>query len=191
MAKTGLDEFRDAITDYKAVLSWIVKGAVAAPLADFVLHLGAPWPTGVPVITSVVELIVLIGIFHFWHAKSQKRLTRRMVMALVFLLISFAGYLYLFDSHTFVNPATSKRYAKGFVIRPEIQAAIPDQISSAETALAGAEYKEEDVWTANSLTAARLSLLATWLFLFGSLSGFIGIFVLAQRKRKVREPASG
>lgn len=190
MAKTGLDEFRDVVTDYKGVLSWVVNGAIAAPLADFVLHLGAPWPSGVPVITSVVELIILIGIFHFWRGKSQKLLTRRMVVALVFLALSFAGYLYFFSSYTFVNPATSKRYAKGFVVRPDIQTMIPNPIKSADAALVGAEYKEEDVWTSQSLTAARLALLATWLLLFGSLSAFIGTFVLAQRKRKSRQAAS-
>jgi hypothetical protein len=186
MANTGLDEFRAVITDYKAVQSWAVNGAVVAPLADFILHIGAPWPTGVPIITSVVELIVVISIFHFWSRKSQKFLTRLMIAALIVLLVSFFGYLYLFDSYSFVNPATSKRYAKGFVVRPEVQALIPHRISSPEAALIGSEYKEEEVWTANSLTASRLSLLATWLLLFGSLSCLIGTFVLAQRKRKIR-----
>jgi hypothetical protein len=187
MAKTGLQEFKEVISDYKSAISWVVKGAVAAPLADFVLHLGAPWPLGVPVITSVVELIILILTFHFWRAKSQKFLTRCMLAVLVILTVSFGTYLYLFDSYTFVNPATSKRYAKGFVPRSEIERLIPQQFNSLDAALAGAEYKEEDIWTSNSLTAARLALLGTWLTLFGSLAAFLSTFVLAQRKRKVRE----
>lgn len=191
MAKTGLEDFREVITDYQAVTSWVVKGSVAVPLADFVLHLGAPWPAGVPIITSVVELLALVCIFHAWSRKSQKFLTTRMIIALVILLLSLFGYLYLFDSYTFVNPATSKRYAKGFAVRPEMQALIPDQIASIEDAVSGSEYKEEEVWTPGSLTAARLALLATWLMLFASLSIFIGTFVMAQRRRKIRQPLKG
>jgi len=186
MAKSGLEEFREVITDVRGITSWAVNGAVVAPLADLVLHLGAPWPTGVPIITSLVELISLICVFHFWVRKSLKKLTRRMVIALAALLISFFGYLYLFDTYTFVNPATSKRYAKGFRVRPEIQALIPDQIKSPEEALSGLEYREEEVWTIGSITAVRLTLLAAWVLMFGSLSVFIGTFVMAQRRRVVR-----
>jgi hypothetical protein len=186
MAKSGLEEFREVITDVRSLTAWAVGGAVAAPLFDFVLHLGAPWPPGVPVITSLVELISLICIFHFWFRKTQKKLTGRMVVALIVLLLSLFCYLYLFGSYTFVNPATSKRYAKGFTVRPEIQALIPEQFDSPEKALSGSEYREEEVWTAGSIMAARLSLLAAWLIMFSSLSVFIGTFVMAQRRKVVR-----
>jgi hypothetical protein len=186
MAKSGLEEFREVITDVKNLSSWGVKSAVAAPLADFVLRVGAPWPTGVPIITSIVELISLICVFQLWSRKTQKQLTRRMAISLTVLIISFFSYLYLFGSYTFINPATSRRYAKGFVIRPDIQSLIPKEFSSPAEALSGSEYKEEEVWTASSITAARLTLLAAWLFVFGSLSVFLGTFVIAQRRRTVR-----
>lgn len=189
MAKSGLEEFREVITDVRSLTSWAVGGAVAAPLFDFVLHLGAPWPTGVPIITSLVELLSLICIFHFWFRKSQKKLTKRLVIALIILLVSFFSYLYLFDSYTFTNPATSKRYSKGFIVRPEIQALIPAPFESPEKALSGLEYKEEEVWTTGSITATRLLLLATWLLMFSSLSVFIGTFVMAQRRKVVRGSA--
>jgi len=186
VAKSGLEEFREVIADVRSITSWTVNGAVVAPLADLVLHLGAPWPNGVPIITSLVELICLICVFHFWVRKSLKKLTRRMVVALFVLLITFFGYLYLFDTYTFVNPATSKRYAKGFLLRPEIQALVPDHIASPEQALSGLEYKEEEVWTLGSVTAVRLTLLAAWILMFTSLSAFIGTFVMAQRRRVSR-----
>lgn len=186
MAKTGLEEFREVITDFKAVTSWAVKGAVVAPLTDFVLHLGAPWPTGVPVITSLAQLIALMGVFHFWFGKTQKEFSTRMIAALVVLCVSFFAYLYLFDSYTFVNPATSKRYAKGFVVRPDVQALIPGEFRTPEDVLRGSEYEAEEVWTAGSLTAARLTLLAAWLTMFISLSVFIGTFVMAQKGRRTR-----
>jgi hypothetical protein len=186
MAQSGLNEFREVITDVRSLTSWAVNAAVAAPLVDFVLHIGAPWPPGVPIITSLIELISLICVFHFWFRKSQRKLTRRMVIALAVFLLSLFSYLYLFDSYSFVNPATSKRYAKGFIVRTEIQALIPNQIKDPEEALGGLEYKEEEVWTHGSITAVRLTLLASWLLMFSGLSVFIGTFVMAQRRRVVR-----
>lgn len=188
MARTGLEEFREVIADFRGVTTWAVKGAVVAPLADLVLQVGAPWPPGVPVITSIVELLTLICVFHFWFGRSHKQLTRRMVVFLVLMCVSFFAHLYLLDAYTFVSPATSKRYAKGFVVRPDVQALIPDEFKTPEEVLSGSEYKAEDVWTAGSITAARLTLLAVWLTMFASLSAFIGTFVMAQRRRTVRTP---
>jgi hypothetical protein len=189
MAKSGLEEFREVLADFKSVTAWTAKVAVAAPFADFVLQVGAPWPPGVPVITSIVELITLICVFHFWFGKSHKQLTRMMGIFLVVLCVSFFGHLYLLDTYTFVNPASSKRYAKGFVVLPNVQLLIPGEFKSPEEVLSKSEYKEEDVWTAGSITAARLTLLAVWLTLFASLSGLIGTFIMAQRRKIVKAPA--
>jgi len=189
MAKTGLEEFREVLADFKSLSTLAVKGAVVAPLADLVLHVGAPWPPGVPLITSTVELITLICVFHFWFSKSYKQLTQRMKIFLVVLCVSFFGHLYLLDAYTFVSPATSKRYAKGFVVRPDVQQLIPVAFKTPEEVLSNYEYKEEAVWTAGSITAARLSLLAVWLIVFASLSGFIGTFIMAQRRKTVKAPA--
>lgn len=190
MPKSGLQEFREVIVDVRNLGSWVLKTAVAAPLADFVLHVGAPWPSAVPIITSLVELISLICIFHFWFRKTQKQLARRMLISVIILIVSCSSYIYLFGFYTFVNPATSKRYATGFVVRPDIQALIPNEFSSPEEALRGSEYREEDVWTVGSITAARLALLAAWVLVFASLSVFLGTFVIGQRRKRVRGSAS-
>jgi hypothetical protein len=188
MAKTGLEEFREVLADFKSLTSWAVKVAVGAPLADIALQVGAPWPQGIPVITSVVELLTLICVFHFWFDKSHKQLTKRMKVFLVILCVSFFGHLYLLDAYTFVNPATSNRYAKGFVVRSDVQRLIPSEFKTPEEVLSSSEYKEEEVWTAGSITAARLTLLAVWLTVFASLSGLIGTFIMAQRRKTVKAP---
>src|ERR1044072_3263683 len=132
MARTGLEEFREVIADFKSLTSWSVKGAVVAPLADLVLHVGAPWPPGVPVITSVLELLTLICVFHFWFGKSYKQLTKKIKVFLIVICVTFFGYLYLFDTYTFVNPASSKRYVKGFVVLPNVQRLIPSEFKTPE-----------------------------------------------------------
>jgi uncharacterized surface protein with fasciclin (FAS1) repeats len=188
MARTGLEEFREVVTDFKSLTSWTVNGAVVAPLADFALHVGAPWPDGVPVITSVLELITLICVFHFWFGKSHKQLTKLIIVSLITVCVSFFSYLYLVDTYTFRNPATSKRYAKGFVVRPNVQRLIPAEFKTPEEVLHNSEYKEEEVWTAGSITAVRLVLLAVWLMMFGSLSALIATFIMAQRRKTIKAP---
>ena len=186
--QTGLGEFREVVSDFRSVTSWTLNGTVVAPLADIALHLGAPWPSGVPIITSIVELTTVVAAFHFWSRDTQVQLTRRIRIMLVLLCFSFFSYLYLFDTYTFVNPATSKRYAKGFVVRPEIQELIPQHFKTAEDALRGSEYVAEDIWERRSITNVRLLLLVDWLLMFVALSGFIGTFVMAQRRRAARKP---
>ena len=188
MARTGLEEFREVIADFKSLTSLTVKGAVVAPLADFALHIGAPWPDGVPVITSVLELITLICVFHFWFGKSHKQLTKLIKLFLIIVCVSFFGYLYLSDTYTFRNPASSKRYAKGFIVLPNVQQLIPTEFKTPEEVLQNSEYKEEEVWTAGSITAVRLTLLAVWLTMFGSLSALIATFIMAQRRKTVNAP---
>src|SRR5262249_10542632 len=117
---------------------------------------------------------------------SQTQLSKKMIIALIILTISLFTYLFLLDSFTFVNPSTSRRYAKGFTIKPDIQQLIPEYFKSAEEALNGLEGKEEEVWTLPSITAIRLTLLSSWLLVFTSLSIFIGTFIMAQRRKKVR-----
>ncbi len=191
MPPNGLEEFREVLSDVKSITTWAIGGTVVAPLADLVLHVGAPWPNGVPVVTSLVELASMICVFHFWRSKNQKQLKTRLVITLLVLFVSLFGYLFLIDSYTFVNPATSRRFAKGFCVLPEIETMIPTQIANPEAALAGNEYREEEVWTAGSITGVRIVLLMTWLLVFSSLAAFIGTFVIAQRRRRPRVRAQG
>ena len=188
MARTGLEEFREVIADFKSLTSWTVKGAVVAPLVDLVLRVGAPWPDGVPVITSVLELITLICVFHFWFGKSHKQLTKLIKVFLIIVCVSFFGHLYLLSTYTFVSPASSKRYAKGFILMPHVKRLIPTEFKTADEVLQNSEYKEEEVWTAGSITAARLTLLAVWLTMFASLSALIATFIMAQRRKTVKAP---
>src|ERR1700752_75635 len=189
MPQNGLQEFREILSDVKSLTTWAIGGVVARPLVDLVLHTGPPWPKGVAVITSMVELISLMFVFHFWTGKNQKAISFRLTLSFMILLIGFFGYLFLFASYTFVNPATSARYAKGFVVKPEVAAMVPDLIRTPEAALAGLEYREEEVWTGGSIVAVRIVLLAVWLLTFGSIAAFIGTFVLAQRRRRRRARA--
>lgn len=189
MAQTGLAEFKEVITDYRSLMSWAMSGAVAVPLADWLLKFGPPWPDGAPVITCLAGLITLISIFHFWFAKSHQQLSRRMRIGLVVLLISFTAYLFLSDRYTFIPPSATDRYVKGFVIREDVRPLITPE-HPADKALEEANYKADEVWSGWSITTMRVGLLLIWLIAFGSLSLFIGTFVMAQRRKVVEQSSN-
>jgi len=186
VAKTGLQEFRDLLSDYKSVSSITIGGAVAAPLADIALRVGPPWPTGVPFITATCELLALVYVFHFWFRKSRKRIRKRMIAFLALSAVALVSYLVLSSSYTFVSPATSNRYVKGFVLRSDVQSVITNAFTE-DDALAGAEYDAKEVWKPWSITAMEIIILATWLLLFTSISIFIGAFVMVQRLRIIKK----
>ena len=181
--KTGLDEFREVITDYKSLTSWTVSGAIVTPLTDFILKLGPPWPTGVPAITSVAEFLSLTFIFHSWFTLSQAKLSRRLIIALIVLCLSFIVYLVLFSSYTFRHTKTRDLDVKGFELTEGVKKVMkefPDYTE--DDALKGNQYDPEGVWTNRSITAMRIAILVTWLILFVSLSIFLGTFVMVQRR---------
>lgn len=182
---SGLQEFKDVLADFKSITSYAVTGTIAAPLADFALNLGPPSPAGVQLLTSVVELVTLISVFHFWFGASQKRLKRRITALLIVLCLSFFGYMILSGYVTFTNPSDSKRYAKGLVVRADVRELIPEPFKDADDALQNYEYEPSRIWETWSITAANVLLLVNWIVLFASLSAFIGTFVISQRHRTV------
>jgi hypothetical protein len=179
---TGLEEFRAALTDYKSVGPWAMGGAVSVPLWDYVMQLGPPWPGGLPVITSVAELLVLIVAFHFWFRSPRKHVSHRLILFLVLLVVCFGAHLYCDSTYTYTAGADATKLVKGFTLRPDVAPLISADFTP-EDALRSAEYKAEAVWTAGSITAMRLILLALWLASFVFLSATVVTFVLYYRRR--------
>jgi hypothetical protein len=182
---TGLDEFRAALSDYRSVSSWALGGSVAVPLVDYVMRLGPPWPwaAGVPIITSVAELLTLILVFHFWSRSRRKEVSRRLIGLLGLLVIAFGAYLYLNSSLTFSHPVDGEKCIKGFKVRSDVRITSD---YSADDALKETAYLPEEVWTSSSITMTRLSLLFLWLLSFVSLSAAISSFVMYHRRRPTR-----
>lgn len=185
---TGLEEFNQVISDFRSISSLAVKGAVAAPFADVVLRqfnigLAPPWPTGVLVITSVAELLALICIFHYWRTKSKKSFNRRMLAALIIMIIGFSGYCYLLGTFTRTHPKTKQSIVLGFEpVNDSLRTAFREGYT-ADEALEENEYNPATIWSARSINGTRASLLLAWLLTFIALSTFIGAFVIAQRRR--------
>lgn len=178
---TGLQEFRDALSDYKSLTA--MGGSVVLPLVDYVVRIGPPWPIagGVPIITAIAELLTLICAFHFWSRSTRKALSRRLVFLVILLVIFFGAYLYLNSAYTFSSPVDDEKHVKGFFVRPDVVPLITAEYT-ADDALRGNEYQADKVWTLSSITAARLAVLLLWLLSFIALSATIASFVLYYRR---------
>jgi hypothetical protein len=185
MPNSGLEEFKEVVSDFRNLGAFAINSTVIAPLATPLFPLYPSWPAGISILTTLSELLVLICIFHFWFYLNRKRLNRRMLAALVLLCISLVVYLALYDLFTFKRPANKERDVKGFVLRSDVAPLIGDQFT-AEDALMEAEYKPKEVWAAWSITTMRILLLAFWLLFFVSLSTFVGLFVMYQRRRTIK-----
>ena len=182
---SGLDEFRAVIADYKSIGPWVLGGTVLVPLVDYVLRIGPPWPNGIAILTSIAELLVLICVFHFWSTSGYRRVSRRMVISIVLLVVFGGVYLYLSSSYTFTAGASSDRFVKGIVPRPEVEPLLTPKFT-ADDALRSSGYNPQAVWTTASITAMRLILLSLWLVSFVFLSTTIASFVIYYRRRHAR-----
>jgi hypothetical protein len=182
--RTGLDEFRDFAGDFHSLSALVAKGTVALPLVALVTEVGPPWPPGIALATSFAQLLVLVLLFQFWHRAAQHRFRRGVVLAASLLFASFFLYLVLLNALVVDIPG-DVRGVVGFVVRPDVRPLLGVDFSALH-ALESAEYDAAQVWTTGSLAAARITLAASWLLLFVSVTGVLGLFVLGQRRRRVR-----
>ena len=196
MARNGIEEFKEVMTDFRSVNSLVAKGAVAAPFADVIIRqfdtsISPPWPSGVLIITSIAELLVLMLIFNFFFRRKANTLDRLMVVSLVVLCLTFFGYMLLFSHFTEPHPKSHKLLVIGYEpVSQEMRQAFAEGYTN-DQALEENEYVPAKIWTERSITSVRIWILLAWLVAFSSLSSFMGLFVMAQRRKKVRHVATG
>jgi hypothetical protein len=185
MRKTGLEEFKTVMSDFKNISSYVVGGTAAAPLAvSLATELGPPWPAGLSLITSLTELVVMIAIFHFWFNESLEQLSKKISFALILIVVSLFSYLFLVNTFVFEYPTTKNKEARGFVLNASIKKLAQDpEFDTPDKLLEGYEYDAKKIWEPWSITIINLLLVACWLTFFVSLSIFMGTFVMYQRRK--------
>src|ERR1700719_2594580 len=96
---TGLDEFKRVLSEYKNLSLWAAGGSVVFPFIASFLSVIPPWPAGLNIITSVIQLGALIVTYQTFRGRS--RLVKRNVKlwALVGLVFVLA-YMFMFTLFT-------------------------------------------------------------------------------------------
>jgi hypothetical protein len=183
MTRSGLDEFKGIMADFRHVSSLALKGVVAVPLADIWAKMGPPPNDALPVLLSITELVALIWVFHFWHELSSAKLKRRMRFSLLAFCLGSIVSLALLGTFTVSRGKGVDRIVAGFQVRSDVRPLLGSNYTTLD-ALKDTE-SPEDVWTGFSINVTRFVIQIVWIFTFAALAVYIGVFVMAQR----REPS--
>ena len=134
-----------------------------------------------PILTSIMELFVLIYVFQFWKSLSKARKERRMKISIIPTALCFLIYFWLFSAFVFNAPDVSHRDVKGLVHTEAARSVISKEYPEQE-ALKGAAYDPELIWEPWTVNLMRVLLLVTWLSFFAAISIFLATFVLLKQK---------
>jgi hypothetical protein len=170
------------LADFREIGSVAVKGAVAVPLVGIWTKLGPPPDLTISILSSLSELLAIIWVFTFWYDQSGVSQKRRMKKALLFFCIGVIGSLALIEMFSIKPSPDRERVVEGFVLQPSVKPLLGPTYSAAD-ALRDHEFDSTEVWTKASVTAIHTLMIVSWLATFVSLSVYLAIFVMAQRRR--------
>ena len=187
MAKTALEDFWAFAADFRSMTAWVAKGAVAAPFIDIILGFGPPWPsrTGVPVLTCLVEILVLIYAFQFWKVMAKYQQEFRLRTSFVLIVVTFLLYIALFAFFVYEAPEAPYREVKGFLYQPYVHDIMnKDKTYTEQKVLIDSGYDPIIIWKPWTVYLMRIVVLITWILFFTALSTSISSFVLLQQHSK-------
>jgi hypothetical protein len=186
-ATTGLDDFYFILKKFKGMSAAALTTAAAVPFIAFLVGIIPPWPSGIILITALVELVTLIVVFQFLRSAAQPQINRVLGISTVLLGIFSVVYLLAFSLFTYPIVAAKIRGVKGFICRvdnpPLVMTECP--LVSVER-IKDAEYNAEMIWVGWTVDVARFGLALTWLVAFVFLAGLIGTFLVYQTRVKGR-----
>ncbi len=186
---TGLDGFKTLLKEARRLALWAVAGA-ALPFAARLVALSPPWPEGVVVLTSVLELISLVFTYQFVKSKRKRIVNRILLTGTLLMIVLGATYLVADSLYTYETPVTKERFVKGSVCTADAEKVFKDRCPLLSTYdISKANYEAELLWTERSIATVRVSLVALWLATFASLSTVLGSFVVYQMEAQLHTSA--
>ena len=188
---TGLDAFKQLLTEFRGLSIWAVGGSVVVPFAAALAELSPPWPPGVVLVTAIVELLALVFVFQFLRSAKRQAINWVLSLSTLVLFVSSTLYLLSLSLYTYQVPTTKERFVKGYQCTPEAVIVFKDKCPDLGLdELKSAEYESERLWTRRSVTIMRTALVITWAVAFMSLSVALGSFLVFQtRTRGTANPA--
>ena len=182
MPRTGLSEFAAVLKDFRKLHSIALKGAVAAPIADIWLKLGPPPSKTVSALTSLLEFLALVWVFHFWSNLPKEKLGLRMKIALGLFLLGMMGSFFMLERFSISPGSGQEKVIEGFTLRPDITPVVNASYTPEQT-LRDSEYDAEKVWTRESIATMRSAIVFLWIGSFSCVAIFLASFIIAQRRQ--------
>ncbi|WCA60095.1 hypothetical protein G6M16_006150 [Agrobacterium tumefaciens] len=186
--RSGFDDFRDLLERYGQAILWITGTSIVLPAAAYKVDILPPWPSGVVLITAVMQMVVMAVVFQICQTAKRRAVTWSMIVVFVALLGLSSAYFLFMSDLTFTGGPAKERQVKGFVCSseamsmPRYAAKCPaldqDLIASATTA--------DKLWTSESITRARLLLLIVWIASYGAFSSILVMLITFQSAQRGR-----
>lgn len=195
----GLVGFKQLLEEFRGLSLWAVGGSVAVPFVAALASLSPPWPPSIVLVTAIAELVALIYVYQFLKKARRKSINRILALSGLLLVIFGVVYLAAVSLYTYEVPPTKERFVKGYQCTADAAAVFKDKCPDlGPDELRSAEYDADRLWTARSIAATRIAIVALWLASFVALSVLVGSFLVyqmadsgAKRKAPVSGTASG
>ncbi len=185
-------EFRLFLTDFQSGAAIVGKLSIAAPLIDFVVNIGPPWPSRVTVtfLSAMVQFLLLLFAFEFWlhHETDTEKLKRVRLMLrraiTIVLPLLLLIYLFLFSNFIREEPDMWHREVAGWKYTEKAEKLLETNNVSEKELLSYFGGDPTKVWVASSLNTMRVIVLFSWLLLVVGLASVIALFVSIQWLRQ-------
>ncbi|WP_137153720.1 hypothetical protein [Rhizobium sp. FKL33] len=186
--RSGFDDFSDLLKRYGQTILWITGSSVVLPAAAYNVEILPPWPSGGVLITAILQLVVMAVIFQFTQLARRRVVTWAIGMAFILLVSLSFGYFYFLSTLTFTGGPARERQVKGFECSAEALS-IPKYATKCPELtdqLIATASKADDLWTSQSITKARMLLLALWLAAYGFFSAILVLLITFQSTQRGR-----
>jgi hypothetical protein len=180
--RSGYEQFVDIFDKYRS-LSVSAGAAGVAPFVAYLVGIAPPWPPGVVAITTLVELLTLMLVFHFLKRSARRLVDRVLAICAGSLVILGVVYLIAFSFLTYKVPGGSARGVIGFICRKDIPrdtAASCPYVDIDKIKDAG--YNARLIWSDWTVDLTTSSITLLWLGCFVVLATVIGTFVVYQSR---------
>lgn len=147
------------------------------PLLASMENLQPPWPTAVAYVSAAIILIGALIAREFSADMSRKARRTLLIIAATLTLVGLFSYLYFYSSvvRTLTEIPENRRIILGFACNADTQAIYGDRCPNLTIDdLRRAGYDPEQMFTASSIRAARLVLVASWLLFTAGLVAAVG-----------------
>ena len=195
MGDTQLDVFLDQIKSVKKIISVAATGLISTQLLVLFTGYQPPWHPGLTIITTLMELTVLVLSFQFFSQSTKKSTNKTIIISFVLLMFFSLLYMILYSFFVFKIPSTNTYITLGcgltndsymFLKENKVDINKINDTCPGEfyKILVSSQFESTNVWIPWTVKVINILLLLSWLICFGTLSLFLGVFVSFQSRIK-------
>jgi hypothetical protein len=175
---------------FREIAKTLAFGATFAsiPLFASMGDLQPPWPTAVAYVSAALILLGALLARELGRGMTERRRKTMLLLAALLTVLGLFAYLYLY-SQLVVPLDNGSRIIRGFACNADALATYPDECPYlTKDDLKRAGYQADLMYTAGSLTAAKLLLVASWLLFTAGLVAAVGWAVARTHAATEQDP---